>query len=154
MKLITIKSVLIYVLVGVTSLAAGSCCTKVFCLDANNIEMIYFYNFTVNELDTISIKLYDKNTNFASAIDSVLVITSDLRSQSPFQTIFVPDRITHHLDYKIRLNATGQEFTVSDFIITKEKCNSGFLCNDFFNALESYKINGQTVTSNTLAITK
>ena len=154
MKLITIKSVLIYVLAGITSLAAGSCCTKKFCFDANSIEMIYFYNFTVSELDTISIKWYDKNINFASAIDSVSVVTSDLSSQSAFQVINVPDRITHHLDYKVRLNSTGQEFTISDFVITKEKCNSGFLCNDFFNALESYKINGQTVTSNTLAITK
>ena len=63
------------------------------------------------------------------------------------------NKLTIDYDYKVELPDSGKSFTISDFVSKEKRCNTGFLCNDTFNDLESYKLNGEvTRTSGVLEI--
>lgn len=148
---ILLKSRLIIVLMAVV---AGACCTKKYCIGSDDMSAIQFNNFLNSELDTITIQRFSKNSNFAAVMEETTVITSNFSQGSDFQQIQLPERLTIDYDYKVQLNSTGENFTISDFISQKEDCNTGFMCNDSYNALKSYLVNGNLMNSYQIEISK
>ena len=123
-----------------------------YCVGIDDMNEIWFYNFSQQDLDTIIIKRYNKNTNFQSVLDSLVTVTEDFSDRTDYQVIYLSDNLTIDYEYKVELVSTGQYFTISDFIVDKKKCNSGFLCFDYYNSLGSYKVNGETETCGILKI--
>lgn len=134
------KVTIVFMIIAVV---AGSCCTLVYCSGADDINYIRFNNFPNSDLDTITIQKFNKNNNFATVMEDILVITTNFSEGSNYQEIQLPLRLTIDYDYKIKLNSTGEHFTISDFVSRKASCNTGFMCNDSYNTLESYVVNGE-----------
>ena len=128
----------------ILSVVTGSCCTDMYCIGSDDMNYIQFNNFPNSELDTITIQRFSKNSNFATVMENTTVVTSNFSIGSNFQQIQLPVRLTVAYDYKVQLQSTGQSFTISDFATKKESCNTGFMCNDSYNALESYSLNGKS----------
>lgn len=149
-----IDKILLKAFIVVMAIAAGSCCTKKYCIGADDMDYIQFNNFTNSELDTITIQRFSKNSNFATVLEDITVITSNFSEGSNFQHIQLPVRLTIDYDYKVQLNSTGDNFTISDFVSKKESCNTGFMCNDSYNSLESYLVNGNLMNTYQVEISK
>ena len=128
----------------ILSVVTGSCCTDMYCIGSDDMNYIQFNNFPNSELDTITIQRFSKNSNFATVMENTTVVTSNFSIGSNFQQIQLPVRLTVAYDYKVQLQSTGQSFTISDFSTKKQSCNTGFMCNDSYNALESYSLNGKS----------
>ncbi len=137
-----------------SSVFLDSCCTKEYCIGADDMDQIQFYNFTDNELDTVVVRRFNKNTGFARAIDSAISVTPNFYSTADFKVVRLVNKLTVDFDYQIVMSGTGMVFAISDFVVTRKSCNTGFMCNDSFNALESYKLNGQPGGSTSLSIRK
>ncbi|MBE9462623.1 hypothetical protein ACFP1I_09705 [Dyadobacter subterraneus] len=157
MKLLNFKKLIAPLLFVLILCSFNSCCTNRGCFGADDMNQIYFYGFTPQEVDTIVIKRFDRNSSFKTVLDSVQAFSMPAEAGSSFQIILIDDQDKLHIDfdYKIEIPASGKTFTISDFVIRKERCNTGFLCNDFYNDLNSYKLNGKvTATSGILEIHK
>lgn len=149
MKVLSFQK-LISALLSITILfSINSCCTAVYCLGADDLNEIRFYGFTHEEVDTIVIRKFNKNSNFKIALDSSTAYSIEVHSGTELKIVSIADhnKLSVDFDYKVELPGTGKTFTFSDFVSKKERCNSGFMCNDFYNSLESYKLNGQVTTS-------
>lgn len=138
-------------LIGIL-LTINSCCTKMKCLGADDMNEIWFYNFTQENLDTIVIKRFYKNTNFSTAIDSSVTTFDNFQLGTDYQIVYLVEKLTVDYDYQVELVSSGQIFRLTDFVVKKERCNSGLACNDFFNSLSSYKVNGQQTNGGILSI--
>ncbi len=148
------KSIAFPVLVVGLLLGINSCCTKKECIGADEIHEINFYNFSQADLDTIIIISYSKNSDFASPIDSSVTQASTI---GDYFSAYTDPRINTELDYEVKLLSTGQVFTLTDFEIKKEDCNSCFPFrpeSDFYNKLNSYQVNGQKQTGSQIKIHK
>lgn len=150
MKNPSLKSSALFILIAAGYVVA-SCCTDKLCIGADNMDQIAFNNFANSDLDTIVIQRFDKGSNFSS--DSITIVTSNF-SPGSYQHIFLPTRLTVEQDYVVKLISTGEKFAISNFVVTKQGCNNGFMCNDSFNSLESYTVNGDVVKTYQLAISK
>ena len=118
------------------------------------MDNIHFNNFQNSELDTITIQRFPRNNNYVGVLEEVDVVTSVFSEESNFQRIQLPVKMTADYDYKVKLISTGAVYTISDFVTKKEDCNTGFMCNDSFNALESYMVNGNKMSTYQIAISK
>lgn len=148
------KNITLTVLIAGLLLGLNSCCTKKYCIGADDIYEIEFYNFSQADLDTITIINYVKNTNFSTSIDSS---TTQANSTGDYFTAYTNNKINIDLDYKIKLFSTGQVFTLTGFEIEKEGCNSCFPYrpeSDFYNKLNAYQVNGQKQTGSQIKIYK
>jgi hypothetical protein len=148
------NSIWVTILIALVTFGAGSCCTDKGCLGADNLDIIRFDHFEDDNLDTIVVMRFSKSTNFATTIDSTTVVNVNFSETTPFQQILLPVRLTTDYDYKVQLKSSGEVFTISDFTVKRESCNTGFMCNDSYNALESYKVNGKLTNSYQLEISR
>jgi hypothetical protein len=138
-----IKQIAMIVLAVGALFGVNSCCTKKMCLDAEEISEINFYNFSQTELDTIAVITYSKDSNFGILIDSSIT-RANLKGD--YFSAKANNTINTNIDYKIKLLSTGQVFTLTNFEIEKEGCNSCFPYqpeSEFYNRLSSYHVNGQ-----------
>lgn len=142
------------ILVVINLLTLSSCCTKKYCLGADDMDQIYFYNVVKENLDTVVVRKFAKNTDFSTLISSTTTTVTANVSNADFEIVILKEKLTVDFDYKVELPGNGQVFTISDFVVKKEQCNSGFMCNDYFNALESYKVNGKLASGAILALGK
>lgn len=149
MKLFPIKKLVAATFIAATLPAVHSCCTKQYCLGADDLNEIRFYGFTQEDTDTVFIKRFNKNTSFKTALDSSVAYSVEVHSPTDLRIVRIDDqnKLSVDFDYKVELPGSGKTFTFSDFYSKKERCNGGFMCNDFYNSLESYKVNGQVTTS-------
>lgn len=121
----------------------NSCCTKKDCIGSDEIYEIRFYNFSQEDLDTIYVISYIKNSGFLTIVDS---FSTGAVSNGAFYSAYTHNRINPENDYKIKLVSTGNEFNLTDFEIQKEGCISCFPNrpeSDFYNKLTAYSVNGQ-----------
>lgn len=125
-------------------LAIGACCTKKGCLGADTMDEIWLYGFENKEdLDTIVVKKYERGGDFNTLISIATTYFDAYQDNSDRQMVRLSERLTTDFDYRIEL--AGLVYEVSDFETKKRQCNTGFLCIDHYNALESYKVNGETI---------
>lgn len=119
-----------------------SCCTKKDC-DSIGLEEIEFYNFNKNDLDTVIIYSYSKNSNFTMLIDS---ITTHDKSDLPDYDYVNTYKIISDYDFIIYLPNTGQTFKITAVNTEKKGCNTCFPYrpkSDYYNVISSYNLNGQ-----------
>jgi hypothetical protein len=148
------KNMILTVIAVLLLFVVNSCCTKIYCLGADDIYEIEFYNFSQADLDTITILSYPINSNFSISVDSFVTQASKTGDHFSANT---KDKLNTNLDYKIKLASTGQVFTLTNFEIEKEGCNSCFPYrpkSDFYNKLNAYQINGQRQSVNQIKIFK
>jgi hypothetical protein len=143
MTAITPKQFTIFFLFIATLLAVSSCCTKKYCVGADDMNEIRFYNFAAADLDTVMVKRFAKSTGFVAELDSTTTLFYSYNSNNTMQIVQLTTALSVDFDYKVELASTGQTFTLSDFTVKQERCNTGFACNDHYTALVSYKVNGQ-----------
>ncbi|REA57412.1 hypothetical protein DSL64_23960 [Dyadobacter luteus] len=152
MKNLSLNPLVLFIVAPLVIGTAG-CCTKKLCIGADNMDQIAFNNFANSDLDTIVIQRFNKGANATNPVDSVTVVTSNF-SPGTYQLILLPTRLTVEQNYVVKLISTGERYAISDFVVTKQECNTGFMCNDSYNSLESYTLNGNVVRTYQLAISK
>jgi len=155
MKKTKIKTLITGILFSLISiLVFNSCCTKKYCYGVDDLDNISFYGFSQQDLDSIVIKKYNKNTNFQHILDSVFIEPEHFISNNEYEMLYLTDNFVIDYDYEVELLSTGQVYAFTDFTVEKKKCNKGFLCFDYFESLESYKVNGEKQTDSYLRINK
>lgn len=155
MKLMKYNQPFSLILIAIVILVLNSCfCTKKYCLGADDMDQIHFYNVATDNLDTVVVKKFVKNRDFKTLISSTITTPSNFSSTPTYEIIALNEKLTTDFDYQVELPGNGQVFAISDFVVKKEPCNSGFMCNDYFNALESYKVNGKFASGAILALGK
>ncbi|GAA4440308.1 hypothetical protein GCM10023091_23760 [Ravibacter arvi] len=126
--------------------ALAGCCTKKMCIGADNMDGIAFNNFDdAAELDTIVVKKYNKGSGMVTPIDSFVTLPVFSGAINPSQRVVLSQKMTDNFDYRIEIPGAGRIYDVTNFVVKKKGCNSGFLCNDTYRALESYRVNGKTM---------
>lgn len=122
----------------------ASCCTKKNCNSDEEIEEMYLKNFTAEQVDTIRIFAYVRNTGYTQVVDSLTVAgePSDGRYVLRLHSFF-----SIHRDYKLRIPATGVTYTLSGFETSSEKCNFCFFTRDTYPRLAAYWMNGNRINS-------
>ena len=148
------KNIVLTALTIGLSLGINSCCTKKDCTGADDIYEINFYNFSLEDLDTIILISYSKNTNFTTIIDSS-VTKADLKAD--YFSAYTNHKLNTDFDYKIKLFSTLHVYTLTGFEIEKKGCNTCFPYrpeSDFYNKVSGYQINGQKQIGNQIKIYK
>lgn len=131
----------------------SSCCGRKYCPSVvDQINEIHLVNFTLQESDSIIIKTYQKNTS--SMIDSSFT-QAKYRTGTSDLLIFTPQVININLDYSIQFLSISKTYLITNFSIGKAACNSCFPSgNTYRDVLDSYYVNGQKQSDETIKITK
>jgi hypothetical protein len=112
--------------------------------------------FSRSETDTVLVKKYEKSTNFAALIDTILLDSTKYNYVTYNDTLrvlfsFGKDfGLTSDYDYKIILPSTGKEYQMTEITEDFRSMRYGFLGTDkvaCVNSLRSYNVDGQTVTA-------
>ncbi|GAA4440304.1 hypothetical protein GCM10023091_23750 [Ravibacter arvi] len=134
------------ILLSLVGGALAGCCTMVMCVGADNMNEIALNNFEdAAELDTIVVKKYNKGSGMVTPIDSFVTFPVFSGAINPTQQIVLSQKMTDNFDYRIEIPGAGRVYNITNFVVKKKGCNSGFLCNDTYRALESYRVNGRTM---------
>lgn len=130
------------VLYSLVLLLMSACeCTEEYCSDINDFKLVFFYDFSLEEIDSVTIYMYEHNSNFTDPIDS----SFSFRSINTVRFLDLKIDITKA--YKLILNSTGETFTLSNFEISVKGCGQcgllGRRDREKIIDLASYEINGQ-----------
>ena len=126
-------------LVGLLS----ACCTKVQCVGADFIMEVAFFKFRPADLDSIAISSFAKNTNFTVKMDSFITNAKQKFFGDTVYYAFMGKPLNPDADYRVIVLKTRQQFLIREFDLRKQKCNTGFLCNDNYQLLVGYTVNGR-----------
>lgn len=138
-----------------TILALNSCCQKKNCIGANDINEIELHNFTADNVDSILITTYLKNSDLSNLIDSFYYTAKSRQDGDNVFIIELPNKLNINLDYKLYLKNIDQTFLLTDFSTKKIECNSCFpLGHDYVTIIDDYLVNGQKQAISNLQITK
>lgn len=125
----------------------NGCCTEKYCLGIDDLDTIQFEGLEVTtETDTILIERYTRGTGFLVALDEVEVPFMSGLNDATVRNITLPEKIDPGFDYQVVLKGAGKSWRLSEFTSKKRSCNSGVLCADSYNSLESYRVNHQVNT--------
>lgn len=150
MKMNIYQRMVACVCVWIVMLSIQSCCTDVACMGADDLSMIYFYDFAASDVDTVLVEKFEKGNGFKNVVDTQELV-SQYTGGNPGMAL-LSENISVSYDYRITLASTGQTFTLSGFLVKEEDCGRGFLCNNRFNALKSYAVNGVVQSDYQLSI--
>jgi len=143
------------VFIAVLLLSVNACCTRKDCGNLDEyLKDIRFYNFVEGELDTIIIVSYLNASNPSTKIDSSI---TQVYFEGDYYVARLNTQINTNLDYLINLPSTGQLFTLTEFEIERDGCNTCFPYrpkSDYFNVLKEYQINGQKQSGQIIKIYK
>lgn len=141
--MITPKRVTLYA--GMLALLTGivSCCQKKYCPGGDSIGDIRFYGFMYTDVDSVTVLVYEKNSAHDVPLDSIPMLRQPNNPDLGFELVDLPYPLTWEKDYEVRLPSTGEVFRITEMTVKKSRCNTGFMCQDHYNALHSYKVNGQ-----------
>lgn len=120
----------------------ASCCTKKGCL-SGEINRIDAYGYTAEELTHLTLFSYEKGSGYTTALDSSYTYEQELENDHYIISgLLMDDR-----DYKIRVNATGDEFLLDNIATETDKCDiNGAFCDYDIEKVTGYRLNGvQTV---------
>ena len=130
------------IILTVLSITLSSCCTKMECLNAFDLNEIELDGFSIQETENILISSYVKGSNFNNFIDSS---STSARTRSGNDNedliIFSPIDINKNSDYLVEFKNNGQIYKITNIQTTFEKCNTCFLAKDDYELMYSYEIN-------------
>ena len=133
-------------------------CTNKYCADQSMLRQIEFKNFSENEIDTFLISRFVKNSGFINRTDSFYVYADKYNSNMTIEPKWVtlPSEINVSVnDFEVKILGTQTTYKGSDFMITKQACNTCTHGKDeYYNHCDSYKINSSTITDWRFVISK
>jgi hypothetical protein len=136
------SKILKYFTIILFAVLVSSCCHKKLC--TNDVVEIPIVNFTMQEADSVIVISYQKNTNFTAKVDSVFTAAKNSQVNASLLVIPFIHGLNIDLDYKIRFVSIGKIYLLNNFSLNKSECNSCFPWgHDYYDALDSYYINGQ-----------
>lgn len=135
-----IKTLLLTLLCGSLILTVSSCC-KEACTD-RSMMYVDFSLFKKSELNTIVKLSYELNSNFTTLVDST-TITNQF-GQDTTQALHVSEFLSLENDYIIKIPATGNSYTISNYQYKKTNCNCG---TGQYNELSGFSTNGVAYNS-------
>ena len=146
-------------LLTILSIAFSSCCTKKLCEGFDHINEIQMLNFTAEEVDSISLEIFQSGSNFTERIDSNFTAAHVRSTNYPDLYLTLNENISNDHVYKITLLSigTGQVYVVNNFTKKKEECNRCFPdspSSNYYDVLESFEVNGEKINNYDLSITK
>lgn len=122
-------------------LLLNSCCTKEHCVGIEDLNHIEFYGFDDTELSEATLYLY-KNSSYTNIEDSTKLFPSSTYGDLEYKAFGLGGLyLKQSKYYKVKL-ADNSTYTLDSFEGKKARCNTGFMCRDFYEILESYKVNG------------
>lgn len=119
-------------------LGVNSCCTEMYCLGVEDIN-IKLQDFSLAELESVT--LVNANNNY------ILNTYIDIQDENGF-FLRLNEAFYIGNNYILSIDSGNLSYTLSDFKTSKEKCNTGFMCRDYIEHLESYKVNGVAYSAN------
>jgi len=135
--------ILKYFVIILLSFLISSCCGKKKCTDT--VYEIQLINFTMPQADSIIIISYQKNTTVK--VDSIFTTAKNSQTNNSLLVISFLNGLNINWDYKIRFVSIGKEYLLNKFSLQKTTCNSCFPSgHDYYDALDSYYMNGQKQT--------
>src|SRR4051794_37479764 len=109
------RSLKTFLVIITAALTINSCCKKRGIPPAK-VEFIEFYNFNQQDLDTIVVEWYNKDSLLAPPVDSTIIIPHFFPGNTAYELVGIDSALSLYFDYKIRLVSTGRIFTLSDLI--------------------------------------
>jgi hypothetical protein len=118
-----------------------SCCSRKNCDDIyyNNISLT---GFTVNKIDTVYIKSYDRNTGFTVLKDSFF--TSAATGPAGTLQVHLTKSISNACDYKVLIPSLNKSYEITGISMGKEVCSDCIIvAHSYYKELKSYEVNGK-----------
>jgi hypothetical protein len=142
----------LYLFIPAVVVLAGlhSCCTKKAC--SGNIRNIKMIGFNINDLDSVVVETFQKNTTLR--VDSIL--THGYFGDSTYCELPLLQDIDPNQDYKITVITTQQIYLLTNINTQQQSCNTCFPyhpANDYYTSLKSYTVNGQMQSNSVVEIT-
>lgn len=131
-----------------------SCCHKKGCIQEDSFSSLHFYGFShKEELDSVKLYQYFKNTGFALAIDSI-TMRHEVDSTNQYYSVSAEYVLSTDFDYKIKVKGLEKEYQLSDFKIEKSVCNACISGNDYYSVLTGYQLDNTTKQGGIIQIAK
>ena len=127
--------------------AAISSCCKEQCIE-QYLNTTYV-NFNETEIDTIVTRIYERNTGFASPVDSSITILSTVTIDTLHFSL--SNNIQLDKDIELFFPSTGDKYQLTDFETRREDCNCG---NQTRKEITGYTLDGINHTGNDIYIVK
>jgi hypothetical protein len=147
------KSGLIIGLFVIILIGLNSCCTKKYCPGAEDISPIELLHFSAMETDSVYLVLYEQDSEFKTAVDSLLLEISQPLGSDKFYA-YPARNISTDFDYRLYFTLMEKTYEITAFKTGKSVCNDCFLSTDYYTRMEAYKVNGKLKTSHVLQIDK
>lgn len=139
----------------VSLLVLNSCCQKKYCDGVNDVNVIELHNFSPDDVDSILITTYLKNTDLCNSLDSFYYAPEKENVGDNMFVVLLPNKLNTDLDYKLYFKNIDKTYLLTDFSTKKVECNYCFpIGHDDVTVLDSYLVNGQKQTLSNLQITK
>lgn len=148
---LAMRKLLLFVCVSIFIVSQQSCCTKKYCSGFDELNEIQLFNFESSEVDSISIEIYVKGSNYTKRIDSVFTQAKAKDPADKDLFIFMPEKLNRNHEYKISFLSNSIVYFLSDFEVREEECNCP---SDKYNVLASYVLNGRKYNSSSIIISK
>ncbi len=128
-----------------------SCCTDMYCYNADDIGEIMFLNFSKTELDSAILIFYKKDTDYKEVESSQMIIISESYDTTTYYG-FTQEKISVNFDYQVYLPNITKKYNISGFRIVKAECNVNCFPKDYYYKVEDYEVNGKYKASSSLQI--
>ena len=135
------------------SIGLNSCCTKKYCPGTDDIGPIELLQFSAPETDSVYLVFYNKDSDFKTAVDSLLLEISQPLGSDKFYA-YPARNISIDFDYRLYFTLIEKTYEITAFRTGKSVCNNCFLSTDYYTSLDAYKVNGQLKNSHILQIDK
>ncbi len=136
-------------IVALATVIFGSCCTKEDCV-VNEGTKVKLYGFSSNEVDSVEVKAYLKNTVLTSITDSFMYKAT---AESDYHTIpyssFVQDR-----DYMVIVHQASKEYKITNIGTEEITCGSCKSDRTVYEDISYYYVNGSINRSKEIVINK
>ncbi len=123
-----------------------SCCKKEKCLSFSNSPAdIEYVNFTLTELDSLTLIIRNKNSG--QTVDTAVIYVSATNDPNKCKgsQLFSTD---YKYDFKLK---TGAIYHIENIKTATEECNN---CDDHYDYLASYTVNGKSYNSRVFMVEK
>lgn len=132
-------------------LLLAGCCTKKNCESSFEQEVIQLVDFPVNQIDSVYVKSYTRNSDFAVINDSLL--TSAETNSDGKLSVYVSTGVNHNHDYIVVIPSLSKTYRISSISVGKEVCNNCIgSMHSYYEELRSYEINDTLQHANYLYI--
>ncbi len=132
----------------------GSCCKVKLCEGFDQLYAIRLENFSVTELDTIGLSIYEVQSAGAILVDSIQDQAYEYPDGSGEYFLSVRQGIHREHRYVVYIYESGARYTIDNFDVREEECYRCHGNTENYSRLVRYDLNSQTINSNELSIRK